>query len=68
LPHVKIAVDKRHLVALADQMVTEVRQRVTRDPLGRRSTVAGPAWVNRRLLLTTAEHLSRSSGQAHPDA
>ena len=32
LPGVKIAVDKWHLVALANTMVTEVRQRVTRDP------------------------------------
>ena len=39
-------------------MVTEVRQRVTRDLLGRRSTVRDPIWVNRRLLLTGAEHLS----------
>ena len=39
-------------------MVTEVRQRVTRDLLGRRGTVADPVWVNRRLLLTGAEHLS----------
>ena len=34
------------------------RQRVTRDLLGRRGTVADPIWVNRRLLLTGAEHLS----------
>jgi transposase len=58
LPDAKIAVDKWHLVALANQMVTEVRQRVTRDLLGRRGTVADPLWVNRRLLLTAAEHLS----------
>ena len=58
LPGVKIAVDKWHLVALANTMVTEVRQRVTRDLLGRRGTVADPIWVNRRLLLTGAEHLS----------
>ena len=58
LPGVKIAVDKWHLVALANTMVTEVRQRVTRDLLGRRGTVAEPIWVNRRLLLTGAEHLS----------
>ena len=58
LPDAKIAVDKWHLVALANQMVTEVRQRVTRDLLGRRCTVADPVWVNRRLLLTGAEHLS----------
>ncbi|MGH3100361.1 MAG: ISL3 family transposase, partial [Thermoleophilia bacterium] len=59
LPDAKIAVDKWHLVALANQMVTEVRQRVTRDLLGRRGTVADPVWVNRRLLLTGVEHLSR---------
>jgi transposase len=58
LPDAKIAVDKWHLVALANQMVTEVRQRVTRDLLRRRGTVADPVWVNRRLLLTAAESLS----------
>ena len=58
LPGVKIAVDKWHLVALANTMVTEVRQRVTRTLLGRRGTVRDPIWVNRRLLLTGAEHLS----------
>jgi transposase len=58
LPQALIAVDKWHLVALANQMVTEVRQRVTRDLLGRRGTLADSVWVNRRLLLTGAEHLS----------
>ena len=58
LPGVRIAVDKWHLVALANTMVTEVRQRVTRTLLGRRGTVRDPIWVNRRLLLTGAEHLS----------
>jgi hypothetical protein len=54
----RIAVDKWHLVALANTMITEVRQRVTRDLLGRCGTVADQVWVNRRLLLTGAEHLS----------
>ena len=58
LPNALIAVDGWHLVALANQMLTEVRQRVTRDQLGRRGTVADPVWLNRRLLLTGAEHLS----------
>jgi transposase len=58
LPNALIAVDKWHLVALANQMLTEVRQRVARGLLGRRGTVADPIWVNRRLLLTGAEHLS----------
>jgi Transposase len=35
-----------------------VRQRVTRSLLGRRGTVRDQIWVNRRLLLTGAEHLS----------
>lgn len=58
LPKARIAVDKWHLVALANQMVTEVRQRVTRDQLGRRGTTADPVWVNRQLLLTGANHLT----------
>ena len=58
LPGVKIAVDKWHLVALANTMVTEVRQRVTRNLLGRRGTTADPIWLNRHMLLTGAEHLS----------
>jgi transposase len=58
LPQARIAVDKWHLVALANQMVTEVRQRATRDQLGRRGTTADPVWVNRRLLLTGADHLT----------
>ncbi len=58
LPDAVIAVDKWHLVALAHTMVTEVRQRVTREHLGRRGTTADPVWVNRRMLLTGAEHLS----------
>ena len=35
LPRARIAVDKWHLVALANQMVTEVRQRVQPTPKGR---------------------------------
>jgi transposase len=58
LPNAKIAVDKWHLVALANGMVTEVRQRVTRDQLGRRGRASDQLWVNRKLLLTGAEHLS----------
>ena len=54
----KIAVDKWHLVALANTVVTEVRQRVTRERYGRRGTTAEKVWVNRHLLLTGYEHLS----------
>lgn len=58
LPQARIAVDKWHLVALANTMLTEVRQRVTREQLGRRGTTREPVWINRRLLLTGADHLS----------
>jgi transposase len=59
LPDVRIAVDKWHLVALANAMVTDVRQRVTREQLGRRGTTREQVWVNRRMLLTGADHLSQ---------
>src|SRR3712207_8520178 len=36
LPHARIAVDHWHLVRLANEMVTEVRQRVARERHGRR--------------------------------
>jgi transposase len=59
LPGAKIAVDKFHLVLLANQMLTAVRQRVTRELLGRRGRKADPAWAHRRMLLTAGERLSR---------
>lgn len=58
LPHAAIAVDKWHLVALGNTMVTQVRQRLTRERLGRRGTTKEAIWVNRQMLLTGAEHLS----------
>jgi transposase len=58
LPQAAIAVDKWHLVSLGNQMLTQVRQRVTRDRLGRRGTTKEATWVNRQMLLTGAEHLS----------
>jgi len=58
LPHARIAVDHFHLVRLANEMVTDVRQRVAREQLGRRGTTADPAWVHRRMLLTAGNRLS----------
>ena len=58
LPHAAIAVDHFHLVALANQAVTRVRQRVTRDQLGHRGRAVDPVWANRRLLLRGRERLS----------
>ena len=58
LPRARIAVDHFHLIMLANKMVTAVRQRVTRELLGRRGRKADPAWANRRLLLRGRERLS----------
>ncbi len=44
LPHARTAVHHFHLVRLANEMVTDVRQRVAREQVGRRGTTADPAW------------------------
>lgn len=54
LPHARIGVDHVHRIRLANQMVTEVRQRVARAQRGRRRD---PAWRNRRLLLHAGDRL-----------
>lgn len=58
LPEAEIAVDHFHLVMLANQAVTRVRQRVTRELLDRRGRAKDPIWANRRLLLRGHERLS----------
>jgi transposase len=58
LPSAQIVVDHFHLVRLANQAVTRVRQRVTREHLGRRGTTKDPAWASRRRLLRARERLS----------
>ncbi|HTR68941.1 MAG TPA: transposase, partial [Mycobacteriales bacterium] len=50
--------DHFHIVRLANEMVTDVRQRVARETLGRRGRSSDPAWVNRRLLLRAGDQLS----------
>ena len=59
LPQATVVVDHWHLVRLANQMVTEVRQRVTREQLGRRGRKTDPAWAHRRLLLAAGNRLGR---------
>ncbi len=51
-------VDHFHLVRLANLMVTDVRQRVAREQLGRRGRKADPAWAHRHLLLRAGDRLS----------
>jgi transposase len=60
LPDAQVAVDHFHLIMLANKAVTAVRQRVTRDLLGRRGRKIDPAWANRRLLLRGRERLSQA--------
>jgi transposase len=59
LPDAMLAVDHFHLIMLANKAVTAVRQRATREHLGRRGRKLDPAWANRRLLLRGHERLSQ---------
>ena len=58
LPATAVSVDPFHLVKLANDVVTEVRQRVIREAKGRRGRGIDPAWTNRRLLLRAGNTLS----------
>ncbi len=60
LPDAAIAVDHSHPIMLVNKAVTAVRQRVTRELLGRRGWKIDPAWANRRLLLRGRERLSHA--------
>ncbi len=61
LPGAVLVADRFHLVALANTALTDVRQRVTREALGRRGRKVDPQWANRRRLVTGHEHLSGAS-------
>ena len=58
LPQAAVSVDAFHLVKLANDMLTQVRQRVIREQKGRRGRGIDPAWTNRRLLLRAGNTLS----------
>ena len=58
LPAAAVSVDPFHLVKLAGDMLTQVRQRVIREQKGRRGRGIDPAWTNRRLLLRAGNALS----------
>jgi transposase len=57
LPHAAVGVDPFHLVKLANDTLTAVRQRATREQHGRRGRSIEPAWTNRRLLLRAGNTL-----------
>ena len=58
LPHARIVLDHFHLVMLANQALTDVRQRVAHEQHGRRGGKHDPAWAHRRLLLRAGDTLS----------
>ncbi len=60
LPNAAVSVDAFHMVALANDAMTRVRQRLARQTHGRRGMVIDPAWANRRLLLRGADTLSEA--------
>ena len=57
LPDSVLVADRYHLVQLANDMLTQVRQRVIRETQGRRGRKTDPAWAARRRLLTGHERL-----------
>ena len=57
LPGAVLVADRFHVGALANDMLTGVRQRVIRETQGRRGRKTDPAWANRRRLLTAHERL-----------
>ena len=61
LPDAVLVADRFHVVALANDMLTQVRQRVIRETEGRRGRKTDPAWAARRRLLTGHERLRPES-------
>lgn len=58
LPRTAVSVDAFHMVMLGNNMLTEVRQRLTQETKGRRGRSGDPVWANRLLLLRASETLS----------
>ncbi len=57
LPHAVVVADRFHLVRLANDMLTQVRQHATRDVRGRRGRARDPELAGRRKLLLAHERL-----------
>ena len=58
LPCTAVSVDHFHLIQLANQALTEVRQQLSHQVRGRRGRAVDPAWAHRMLLLRAADSLS----------
>ena len=60
LPEAVLVADRFHLVRLANDMLTQVRQEATRTGRGRRGRRHDPEWANRRRLLTGHDRLTET--------
>jgi transposase len=58
LPQAAISVDAFHLVKLANDALTRVRQRLSQQVKGRRGRAIDPVWAHRLLLLRAGDTLS----------
>ncbi|UNK47747.1 transposase [Arthrobacter sulfonylureivorans] len=58
LPRTAVSVDHFHLAMPGNNLVTEVRQRLTQETKGRRGRAKDPVWAIRMLLLKADEKLS----------
>jgi transposase len=58
LPHALLVVDRFHVVKKANEMIDEVRRRITQQQRGRRGRSTDPEWISRRRLLRGAERLT----------
>jgi transposase len=73
LPRARVVVDHFHLIRLANQVVTEVRQRTQQEVCGHRGRQGDPLYGIRHLLLGGRERLSDQQRQRiaaaldHPD-
>ena len=61
LPAAAVSVDAFHLVKLANDMVTSVRQRLVQQAKGRRGRAMDVSWAHRRLLLRAGDSLSKAA-------
>lgn len=61
LPCAAVSVDPFHLVMLANDAVTAVRQRVTREQQGRRGRLEDAPWANRKLQLRGGGSLTEAA-------
>jgi len=60
LPDAAVSVDCFHMVQLGNDMLTKVRQRVSREQNGRRGLKTDKAWAHRQLLLRGYDTLSEA--------